>query len=72
MLYPIDFNFFGTYIEKIKQIGNAIAPPFVKHITSYIKDILNGTPESKQLIKQLFDEVKDEQDQRDAADQETD
>ena len=37
-----------------------------------IKDILNGTPESKQLIKQLFDEVKDEQDQRDAADQETD
>jgi DNA (cytosine-5)-methyltransferase 1 len=40
--FPIDFNFFGTYIEKIKQIGNAIAPPFVKHITSYIKDILNG------------------------------
>jgi DNA (cytosine-5)-methyltransferase 1 len=40
--FPIDFNFFGTYIEKIKQIGNAIAPLFVKHITSYIKDILNG------------------------------
>lgn len=40
--FPIDFKFFGTYIEKIKQIGNAIAPPFVKHITTYIKDILNS------------------------------
>ena len=40
--FPIDFIFFGSDLEKIKQIGNAISPPFVKHITSYIKDVIVG------------------------------
>ena len=40
--FPVDFSFYGNYIEQVKQIGNAICPIFVKHISSYIKDILNG------------------------------
>ena len=31
-----------------------------------IKDIIKGTPQSKQLIQSLFDEVKEEQDSYDA------
>lgn len=40
--FPDTFEFSGSYIEQIKQIGNAIPPVFVKHIMSYIKDILTG------------------------------
>ena len=39
--FPNTFVFSGSYIEKVKQIGNAIPPVFVKYIISYIKDILN-------------------------------
>jgi len=39
--FPNTFEFSGSYIQKIKQIGNAIPPKFVTYIISYIKDILN-------------------------------
>jgi DNA (cytosine-5)-methyltransferase 1 len=39
--FPVTFEFSGSYIEKVKQIGNAIPPVFVKYIISYIKDVLN-------------------------------
>jgi DNA (cytosine-5)-methyltransferase 1 len=40
--FPETFIFCGSYIQKIKQIGNAISPIFVTYITKYIKDLLLG------------------------------
>jgi DNA (cytosine-5)-methyltransferase 1 len=40
--FPVNFEFTGSYTEKVKQIGNAIPPTFVNHIVSYISDILKG------------------------------
>ena len=38
--FPSTFDFSGSYIEKVKQIGNAVPPEFIKHIASYIRDVL--------------------------------
>lgn len=38
--FPPTFQFGGTYIEQVKQIGNAVPPTFVKHIISYIRNCL--------------------------------
>jgi DNA (cytosine-5)-methyltransferase 1 len=38
--FPYSFEFKGTYIDQINQIGNAIPPIFVKNIMSYIIGIL--------------------------------
>ena len=32
----------GKYISQVNQIGNAIPPTFIQHVTNYIKDILNN------------------------------
>lgn len=39
--FPSDFEFCGNYINKVKQIGNAVPPLFITHIMLYIKDIIN-------------------------------
>jgi DNA (cytosine-5)-methyltransferase 1 len=39
--FPEQFVFEGGYIDKVKQIGNAVPPIFITHIMNYIVDILN-------------------------------
>lgn len=40
--FPDDFEFCGSYINQVTQIGNAIPPLFIKHIMNYIQDVING------------------------------
>lgn len=39
--FPKSYIITGKYLEKVNQIGNAIPPTFIEHVTNYIKDILN-------------------------------
>jgi site-specific DNA-cytosine methylase len=39
--FPKSYIIKGKYLEKVNQIGNAIPPTFIQHVTNYIKDILN-------------------------------
>ena len=38
--FPKDFRFHGSYIQQINQIGNSVPPIFIKHMLTYIKNIL--------------------------------
>tara|TARA_B110000259_G_C14000197_1_gene395965 strand:- start:137 stop:1204 length:1068 start_codon:yes stop_codon:yes gene_type:complete len=40
--FPKSYIIKGKYISQVKQIGNAIPPTFIEHVTKYIKDILNS------------------------------
>ena len=53
--------------ENMQYINPLYAKLYGPEVTSdEIKDIIKGTPQSKQLIQSLFDEVKEEQDSYDA------
>lgn len=57
--------------ENIQYINPLYAKLYGPEVTAdEIKDIIRGTPQSKQLIQSLFDEVKEEQDAYDAGDDE--
>ena len=57
--------------ENMQYINPLYAKLYGPEVTSdEIKDIIRGTPQSKQLIQSLFDEVKDEQDSYDAGGEE--
>ena len=57
--------------ENMQYINPLYAKLYGPEVTSdEIKDIIRGTPQSKQLIQSLFDEVKEEQDSYDAGGEE--
>jgi len=45
--FPDDFEFFGTFTEKHRQIGNAVPVRFAQELCSTLADALSGTLPSK-------------------------
>lgn len=41
--FPIDYDFFGSFTSKSKQIGNAVPPLMAKAVGKYLLDILDNT-----------------------------